>query len=80
MTLAALLSLLINLAKAIPAFDSILQQANAALVEHRRTAANTQTDEDRARVQAAPWKCPGTCPHRLLHDGAEQPAAPAGQS
>ncbi|HSI13398.1 MAG TPA: hypothetical protein VK961_15210 [Chthoniobacter sp.] len=79
MTLAALLSLLIQIAKAVPAFDSILQQANAAMVEHRRNKANTQTDEDRARITGSPWRCPATCPHRLQHDGTEQPAAPARQ-
>jgi hypothetical protein len=79
MTTAALLSLLIGLAKAIPAFDSILQQVNAALVEHRRNQANQQTDEDRARITGSPWRCPATCPHRLQHDGTEQPAAPARQ-
>ena len=76
--MASLLSLLVALAKAIPALESLLQQANAALAEHRRSRANAQTDADLARVQAMPWRCPATCPHRMQHDGAEQPAPAPG--
>lgn len=76
--MASLLSLLVALAKAIPALESLLLQANAALAEHRRSRANAQTDADLARVQAAPWRCPATCPHRLLHDGPQQPAPAPG--
>jgi len=74
----SLLSLLVAFAKALPALDALLLKANAALAEHRRSAANAQTDADLARVQAGPWRCPGTCPHRLLHDGTQQPAPPSG--
>lgn len=77
MTAAALLSLLVKLAEAFPAIRDLVGQANAALVEHRRNKANTQTDEDRARITGSPWRCPATCPHRLQHDGTEQRAAPA---
>ena len=75
MTFSALVSLLVALAKAIPAIDSILKQADAALVEHRRNAANQRTDEDRARITSSPWRCPATCPHRLLHEPAVIPSA-----
>lgn len=75
--MASLLSLLVALAKALPALDSLLLQADAALREHRRSAANQKTDEDRARILSSPWRCPATCPHRLQHDGPQQPPAPA---
>lgn len=77
MNLAALVSLLVAVAKAIPAIDALLEKANAGLAEHRRSRENAKTDADLARVQSQPWRCPAACPHRLLHDGPQQPSAPA---
>lgn len=75
--MASLVSALVALAKALPALDALLDKANAALAEHRRSRANAQTDADLARVQAQPWRCPATCPHRMQHDGPQQPAPAA---
>lgn len=77
MSASAILGLLVWLAKAVPAFDSILKQADAALAEHRRSQAHTAIDEDRARILAEPWRCPARCPHRLQHDGTQPTPAPA---
>jgi len=76
--LAALVGLLVALAKAVPAIDALLEKANTGLAEHRRTRAHAQTAADLARVQAQPWRCPALCPHRLQHDGPQQPATPPG--
>lgn len=64
MSLGALLSLLMAIAKAFPAAAKLADQFGAAWREHRRTQAHAGIRDAVVRAQELPWECPPTCPHR----------------
>lgn len=77
MTLAAIASLIVSLCKTLPVLERLVELVVKQMKDNARTSAYEQIDSDRARITAAPWVCPRTCPHSVLHD-PKPPAAPAG--
>jgi hypothetical protein len=76
MSLAAVVSFLVSLAKAIPALASLANQFEAAWRAERLKQTNDAIDAAVAAAQASPWVCPAACPHaQRLRDA--QPASPA---
>ena len=79
MSIATIASLLLAIAKAIPACNELWDKFAAGWANHRaeqrRLQAHAQIDADAARVAAQPWVCPRTCPHKQLFDSAPANAA-----
>lgn len=78
MSLASIASLLLALAKAVPAANQLWDKLAAGWIsyqaEKQRTEAHATIDEDRRRIIAEPWRCPARCPYqRMFHpaEGAE---------
>jgi hypothetical protein len=77
-SLAALVSFLVSLAKAVPALASVLEQAGDEIRKARLQATHDAIDAAVDAAQAQPWVCPAACPHaaaRGLRD-----AGPANQT
>jgi hypothetical protein len=72
------LAALLALAKAFPAFASLLEQVAAEIRAQRLAATDEAIDRAVAAELARPWVCPARCPHagRLREPGSADAALP----
>ena len=67
MTPTAIISIILGLVKAFPVLARWVDEIVAGVANQRQASNDAQTAKDLADVQASPWRCPATCPHKLQH-------------